>query len=362
METDVLIIGAGPAGLIAAFEAAVRGLDVTVLDESNAKGGQLSQQTQMIHSLPASFQPMRGFELAHQLIEQLGEFPVNYLLDRRVVGLYKDGSIGVTDEENVFPVKAKKIIVATGAAEKAVPFPKWTLPGIMTIGAAQTLINRDFVLPGRNAIILGSSDFALDVTLQLSDVGVNIKGIVEPGSKILYRDIDKWESVKKRGIPFYVNSTIKEARGLGKVEEIDIQRNGQIITEEVDFVCIDGGRAPILDLFYQLDCSFGYQENLGGWLPQYNEKFQTNREHVYLAGNAAGISTHGVLLVTGRIAAVSACEALGVLSQENADQLRSSLWKELEILETKLSPDSWQARMNHVENFENPLLKDQFIS
>ncbi|MDA6131203.1 hypothetical protein OSK38_28040, partial [Escherichia coli] len=79
-----------------------------------------------------------------------------------MVGFYADGSAGITDEENVFPVKAKKIIVASGAAEKAVAFPKWTLPGIMTIGAAQTLINRDFVLPGREAVIVGSSDFAME--------------------------------------------------------------------------------------------------------------------------------------------------------------------------------------------------------
>ncbi|WP_284035563.1 NAD(P)/FAD-dependent oxidoreductase [Neobacillus sp. 114] len=362
METDVLIIGAGPAGLEAAFETAVRGLDVMIVDESFTKGGQLIQQTQLVRFLPASYSPMRGFELAQKLVDQLENLPVHYLLGHRVIGMYKDGTIGVTDEKNVFPVKAKKIIVATGAAEKGIPFPKWTLPGIMTIGAAQTLINRDLVLPGENAVILGSSDFALDVALQLSDVGVKVKGIFESRQNIAARDLDKHELIDKSGIPVYLNASVKEARGQGKVEEIDIGLLEEVITEKVDFVCVDGGRAPILDVFYQCNCSFGYQETLGGWLPQYNKRMQTSHEHVYLAGNAAGITTQGFLLVTGRIAGISVCEALGVLDKEKAEQLRSSMWKELETLETKLFPDSWHARVNHVENFKHPLLKDQFLS
>ncbi|RSK48637.1 NAD(P)/FAD-dependent oxidoreductase [Bacillus canaveralius] len=362
METDVLIIGAGPAGLAAAFETASKGLDVTIVDESISMGGQLCQQTQFIRSLPSAYKQMRGFELARKLTEQLNEFPIHYLLEHRVIGLYKDGSVGITDEANVFPLKAKKIIVATGAAESAVPFPKWTLPGIMTIGAAQTLVNRDFVIPGKEAVIYGSSDFAVEVVIQLSDVGVKIKGIIENQSHVLARDKEKVEQVKKRGVPFYLNSTIKEARGNGQVDEIDIQQQDQVITEMVDLVCVDGGRTPILDSFYQLGCSFGYQVGLGGWLPQYNKLFQTDRNDVFIAGNAAGISSQGVLLVTGMIAGISVSEALNSISMEDAEQIRYSLWKELEILETKLDTAAWQGRINHIENFANPKLRDQFMS
>lgn len=362
METDVLIIGAGPAGLAAAFETASRGLDVTVVDESITLGGQLNQQTQVIDNLPSSFQPMRGYELAAFLTKQLEDYPVRYLLGHRVIGFYKDGSVGVTDEADVFPIQAKKIIVATGAAEKGVLFPKWTLPGVMTIGAAQTLINRDFVLPGKNAVIVGSSDFAMEIALQLFDVGVKLKGIIEKGSTILAKEIEKVELVKKHGIPFYLESTINEARGIGEVEEVDIQKGDQIFTEKVGFVCVDGGRSPILDIFYQLGCSFGYQKDLGGWVPQYNKHFQTYLEDVFLAGNAAGISIQGVLIVTGKLAGISVCESLRMVSKEVAEEKRISLWRELEILEKRVLPDAWQARLQHLENFASPALKDQFIS
>lgn len=362
METDVLIIGAGPAGLAAAYETASKGIDVTIVEESISAGGQLIQQTQIIQSLPSSFQPMRGFELAEKLKGQLKEFPIRYLFQHRVIGLYADGSVGITDEQNVFPVKAKKIIVATGAAESAVLFPKWTLPGVITIGAAQTLINRDFVLPGKEAVIVGSSDFAMEVALQLIEVGVNIRGIVESQPKVTARDKEKMEQVERCGVPFYLNSSIKEARGNGQLEEIEIQLQDGILTEKIDLACIDGGRTPILDSFYQLGCSFSYQEKLGGWIPQYNKRFQTDRENVFLAGNAAGISSQGVLLVTGMIAGISVCEALQAISNEAAEEIRLSLWDELELLETKLNTEVLQGRNQHIESFANPMLKDQFIS
>ncbi|MFL6557597.1 MAG: NAD(P)/FAD-dependent oxidoreductase [Bacillus sp. (in: firmicutes)] len=362
METDVLIIGAGPAGLTAALETASRGLDVTIVEESLSMGGQLIQQTQVLHSLPSSYQPMRGFELAGLLTKQVADSYIRCLLGHRVIGFYKDGSVGLSDEVNVFPLKAKKIIVATGAAEKAIAFPKWTLPGVMTIGAAQTLINRDFVLPGVQSIIVGSSDFAMDVALQLSEVGVQIKGIIEKNPTVTAQNAEKVEEVRKKGIPVYVNSSIKEARGVGKVEEIDIELGEQILALSVDVVCIDGGRSPILDVFYQLGCSFSYQKELGGWIPQYNKFLQTDRQDVFLAGNAAGISSQGALLVTGMIAGVSVCESLGVISKQEADIETLSLWRELEILETKLYQETWKARNQHVENFKHPVLKDQFIS
>ncbi|MFP5110060.1 NAD(P)/FAD-dependent oxidoreductase [Neobacillus sp. C211] len=362
METDVLIIGAGPAGLTAAFETASRGLEVTIVEESFSMGGQLIQQTQVLHSLPSSYQPMRGFELADLLTKQVEDYSVRCLLGHRVIGFYKDGSVGLSDEVNVFPLKAKKIIVATGAAENALAFPKWTLPGVMTIGAAQTLMNRDFVIPGKHAVIVGSSDFAMDVALQLTEIGVQIKGIVEKNPTFTAQDEEKVEEVRKKGIPVYVNSSIKEARGIGKVEEIDIENGEQILTVSVDVVCIDGGRSPILDVFYQLGCSFSFQKELGGWIPQYNKSLQTDREDIFLAGNAAGISSQGALLVIGMIAGVSVCESLGAISKQEADVETMSLWKELEILETKLYQETWKARNQHIENFEHPVLKDQFIS
>ncbi|MEK3854260.1 NAD(P)/FAD-dependent oxidoreductase [Cytobacillus sp. FSL H8-0458] len=359
MKTDVLIIGGGPAGLSAAIETASRGLDVIIIDETSRLGGQLNQQTQVLRPLPPIYESMRGFELAYKLTGQIKDSNVRPLLNHRLVGFYADGSAGITDEENVFPVNAKKIIVASGAAEKAVAFPKWTLPGIMTIGAAQTLINRDFVLPGREAVIVGSSDFAIETALQLMGVGIQVKAIVEQQSGASAKEQEKVSELTRKRIPVYFNSFIKEARGNGQVEQIDVALPDEVITLNVDLVCMDGGRAPILDVFYQLGCSFGYQEELGGWVPQYNNRLQTGREDVFLAGNAAGISTHGPLLLTGMIAGISVSEELQAIRTEEANEIREALWKELQLLEYS---EVYSGRVKHLENFTSPVLKDQFIS
>ncbi|MCS0673653.1 NAD(P)/FAD-dependent oxidoreductase [Cytobacillus firmus] len=359
MKTDVLIIGGGPAGLSAAIETASRGLDVTIVDEASKLGGQLNQQTQELRPLPSVYEPMRGFELANKLIEQIKDFNVRPLLKHRVVGFYADGSAGITDEVNVFPIKAKKIIVASGAAEKAVAFPKWTMPGIMTIGAAQTLINRDFVMPGREAVIVGSSDFAMETAMQLLAVGTQVKAIIEKQSEASAKEQVKVSELTRKGIPFYFNSFIKEARGNGQVEQIDIELPDEVITLNVDLVCMDGGRMPILDVFYQLGCSFGFQEELGGWVPQYSNTFQTDREDVFIAGNAAGISTQGALILTGMIAGISVGEELQTISPAEANEMREALWKELGLLEYK---EVYSGRVKHLEKFTRPVLKDQFIS
>ncbi|MDQ0269813.1 NAD(P)/FAD-dependent oxidoreductase [Cytobacillus purgationiresistens] len=359
MDTDVLIIGAGPAGIVAAIETASKGLNVTIIDESNLLGGQLRQQTQMLQSLPSPYQSMRGFELAQDLTNQLTQFPIRYLLEHRIIGIYANGSLGITDELNVFPIMAKKIIVATGATENAISFPKWTLPGIMTIGAAQTLVNRDFVIPGKSAVIVGSTDFAMDIIHQLIDVGINIKGIIEQQPTIQAREMKKVNELYDIGLPFYVNASIKEARGIGEVKEVDIQLQDRVFTEYVDLVLVDGGRSPILDLFYQLNCSFGFGDKLGGWVPSYNQSFQTSVNDVFIAGNATGISVHGALLITGKIAATSVCEELEVLSREEAEKQSAELWKELESREYT---DVFQERIKHIESYKSPMLKNQFIS
>ncbi|WP_066295438.1 NAD(P)/FAD-dependent oxidoreductase [Bacillus sp. FJAT-29937] len=364
MNTDVLIIGGGPSGLAAATELGERNLDVTIVDESYELGGQLRQQTQPLEYLPTQYQNMRGFELAESLVKKVNQqsSSLRKFLNHRVIGLYKDGSVGISDGQKIFAVKAKKIIVATGAYEKAIPFLKWTLPGIMTIGAAQTLINRELVLPGRETVIIGISDFTLDVVSQLQDVGITVKGIVVPKETKSPFNCEQLSRVVASGVTVYQNAIVIEAKGNGQVEELMIKHDEKLMNFQVDFVCLDGGRAPVLDVFYQLNCSFGYREALGGWLPQYDANFRTSEENIYIAGSASGISNHGVVLLTGMIAGISVGEELKMIEQEEAQFIRNSLWKEVEVLESKGSPMVWEERKLHINHFSQPMIKDQFIS
>ncbi|MFD2923051.1 NAD(P)/FAD-dependent oxidoreductase [Halobacillus naozhouensis] len=349
METDVLIIGAGPAGLHAAYEMAANGVQTIIVDESFSPGGQLKQQTQYLNNLPRQFETQRGINLVETLTHRLHSLPVTMLYKHTMIGAYKDGSIGVSNGESTFPIKAKKVIVTTGAAEEASLFPGWTQPGVMTVGAAQILLNRERVLPGKNAVILGYNFFSLEVALQLKECGVNILGIVEKNNSL---DSESWERLRSE-IPLFLNSSITRAMGRGEVEKVFINHNGVEKEWETDLICIGNGLSPILEPFEILDCSFIYKEKLGGLLPRYDSNLRTENSSVYVAGNAAGITCMGGILLTAEIAAVDVLVCLGVLDGEEAAKKSTYLWKELLRIETQTDSEVFYARVASIQEFHD---------
>ncbi|MFC7395341.1 NAD(P)/FAD-dependent oxidoreductase [Scopulibacillus cellulosilyticus] len=363
METDLLIIGGGPSGLNAAYEPATKGLKVTVVDESYAFGGQLKQQTQFLEP-SSSFKRERGIVLRQQLIDRLLPYQVNFLAKHTFIGTYKNGRIGISNGETVIPIHTKKMIIATGAAEDAIVFPGWTLPGVMTVGAAQILMNRELVLPGKDAIILGSHDFALEVAQQLDAVGVKVHGIFEGEEKIAASKPEDIEQIKKLNIPIFLNTVITSAQGKEKVEKVYMEQNGKEMMCHADLVCISGGLSPILESLEIMNCELTYQKELGGWLPKYDINFETSQNSVYVAGNAAGVTSAGALLVTGEIAGTSVLESLGVLTSEEAKERKQRLWKELYQIETSKSNETFNARTKVIKDFHletNRPLSEEFV-
>lgn len=349
METDLLIVGGGPAGLGAAITADKAGANVILTDESFSLGGQLKQQTQYFNKLPQYDEKVRGTALGDNLIEQLETSNVKVLKKHTMIGSYLNENIGVTDGNKTFEIKSRKNIIAPGAAEEAKIFPGWTLPGVMTAGAAQILMNRERVLPGKNAIMLGSNDFSLEVARQLKACGVTIKAIVEEKGQIISSDSELLEDVK--GVPVYVNATIESATGKSGVEQVVIQTSDELHEVKADLICIANGFSPIIEPFEILNCNFVYHHELGGWLPEYNANFQTSIPSCYIAGNAAGITSIGPILLTGEIAAIGALQELGFIEHEEAENRQKKLWEDLYELERKTNKKTFQARCELIESF-----------
>lgn len=351
METELLVIGGGPAGLQAAFEPASKGLKVTIVDESYSLGGQLKQQTQVLHHLPLPYQRERGTALRQRLIHRLRPFDIEWLPRHTLIGTYRDGRIGLSDGNRVIPVRADKVIVATGAQEEPVAFPGWTLPGVMTIGAAQILINRERVMPGKEAVVLGSHDFSLEVAQQLNDVGVKVRGIVESGAHLHAKSTDYLNKIEQLNIAIFLNAQITKVQGVGKVETVHIQHGEGEETLDVDLICIGGGLSPILEPFEILDCELTYQTKLGGWLPKYDANLEMSIPSTYVAGNAAGVTCMGGILTTGAIAGVSILESMGVLPTEKADERKKELWNELYRIESARDKEIFNARVAVMNDF-----------
>jgi NADPH-dependent 2,4-dienoyl-CoA reductase/sulfur reductase-like enzyme len=351
MKTDVVIIGGGPSGLAAAYEVSSRGYKVLLVDESWALGGQLKQQTQVLDFMPDSFQGQRGYQFAESLIKRLEKFPVQNLLKHEVIGLFADGNIGVYDGEKLLKITSSCIIVATGAAESANPFPGWTLPGVMTLGAAQILMNRERVYPGRTAVVIGSSDMALEISRQMVDVGIQVVGVVESTEEIKAKDVNIISAFQETGIPLYLQTEVVSASGSGRVENVFLSSINDRSLEtnlSVDLVCIDGGRHPILEAFSILNCEFAYQEELGGWLPCYDDQFQSSVKGVFVAGQAAGVTCQAGIFLTGAIAGISAVDYLEKKTLEERENAKKAYWNELERIENAKTPEVWQGRLSHI--------------
>jgi thioredoxin reductase len=312
MKADTLVIGGGIAGMVAAYKIASQNHTVIILDRKNELGGQMIYQTQIIDDMPKPFEGMRGFEIVGKLKSMLRQLSVSILLQTELVGVFADGSIGFFDGKKIDHVYAESIVIATGAAEQAVIFPGWTLPGILTVGAAQTLINHERIYPGRNCVIIGSGNMALVIAQQLQAVGIQVEGVVEQSGIISAKDTAIINAFLNSGIKLYLNTEVRNVEGEnGKVRWLELYMPDHTLKRiETDFICTDGGIQPIVEAFSVLNCKLDHVESLGGMIPSYDFDFQTTARGVFAAGQAAGVTIHAGIFLTGILAGIGALRFL----------------------------------------------------
>src|SRR5699024_4165870 len=196
------------------------------------------------------------------------------LTKHMMIGSYLNGNIAVTNGECTFEIEADKVILAPGAQEEAKVLPGWTLPGVMTAGAAQLLINRERILPGKKAIMLGLNEFSIEVAKQLEACGVSVFAFVDDNDSnsitSFSRDLEELQHVH-----VYLNSNLNSVSGKGEVEKSIIRTPNQTVEVSADLVCISNGFSPILEPFEIVGCDFIYKQELGGFLPEYNTSLRT---------------------------------------------------------------------------------------
>lgn len=164
-EAQVVVVGAGPAGLCAALSAASLGAQVVLIDRESRPGGQLVKQTHMFFGSRGQYAGTRGIDIARILYGKvLGTGGVEVLLDGTVLGRYPDSVVTVERAGRYIKLKPERLVVATGASEKVLPFPNNDLPGIYGAGAVQTLMNVHGVRPGERVLMVGAGNIGLIVS------------------------------------------------------------------------------------------------------------------------------------------------------------------------------------------------------
>ncbi|MFH1943831.1 MAG: FAD-dependent oxidoreductase [bacterium] len=322
METEVAIVGGGPAGLSAAIYASRFGARVMVLDENSRIGGQLIKQTHMFFGSKDHYAKVRGIDIGGKLVDALGD-NVSVITETPVVGYYPPYSLAVIKNHRLHRVSTKKIIVATGASENMLAFPNNDLPGVYGAGAVQTLMNVYGILPGKRMLMVGAGNIGVIVAYQLLQAGVEVAAVVEALPTIGAYQVHA-SKLRRCGVPILTRHTIKRAFGNGKVEGATIVQldddwkevEGTERDVDVDTICLSIGLKPTVEIFSQAGCRMVHIPELGGEIPFRNENMETSVEGIYVVGDASGIEEASSAMLEGRLAGLDAAVKLKGKSKE----------------------------------------------
>lgn len=328
--TEIAIIGSGPAGLAAAVEAAKVGARVTLIDENVKPGGQLFKQIHKFFGSQEHGAGTRGIQIGKELCAEAEKLGVELLLDTTAYGLFEGHKLGLVTAGKTIQLAAQRIIIATGATENALPFEGWTLPGVMTAGAAQTMTNIHRVLPGRRMLMVGGGNVGLIVAYQLMQAGAEIVALVEATPQISGYYVHA-AKLTRAGVNIQTSHSIKKAEGNAHVESaviVQLDEDWQPIggTEkeyDVDTICLSVGLTPLAELAWMSNCAFQFSKERGGYVPILDENMQTTVPDIYVVGDASGIDEASIAMEEGRIAGIAAAEGLGYIVPNAADALKS---------------------------------------
>lgn len=365
-EFDVAVVGAGPAGMAAAASAAERGLTVALLDENAGLGGQIYRA---IAATPVREGKVLGpdYWRGRALVERLSGSAVQYLPRTSVWSLRASEQmveVGVADEQAARILRARYAVVATGAMERPFPIPGWTLPGVMTVGAAQTLLKASGIAPAGEAVLAGSGPLLYLYAHQLIAAGAPPALILDttprdnwrqalkhlPGflsSAYLRKGIDLLRIVK-RHVQVIRHVTALKAEGDEQVREVVWQRGRGEERRRTDLLLLHQGVVPTISLWSAAGCAAHWDQSQACWHADIDPWGQSSQSRIFVAGDGAAIEGAEAAALRGELAAARIACLLGH-SEERApaQALRKSLAARLRgraFLDALYRPADWARR------------------
>ena len=343
-EYDIVVVGAGPAGLSAALEAAKMGAKVAVLDQNPFLGGQLIKQTHKFFGTAESYAGTRGIDIAKMLVDELKDHEnIDVYQAAQVIGYYKREGVMMAfqsqrlAEYTLLRIRGKRYVVATGAMERSLVFPGNDLPGVMGAGAAQTLMNVFGIRPADEVLIIGAGNVGVIIAYQAAQAGIKVKAVIDILPKTAAYLVHA-SKIRRMGIPVFMRHTIREAYGKDRVEGAVIYQvddkfqpvPGSEKDIEVDGVWMAVGLTPSVELLELMGAKIKFVRELGGYVPYRTPFLETTLKGVYVAGDATGIEEASTAMMEGKIAGISAALSLGYKSDEAEKERKKAMeWLDL---------------------------------
>ena len=339
---DVIVIGAGPAGLAAGACLAEMGLDTLVLDEQERPGGQIYRN---IERAPQERLNVLGEDYAKGL-ELAGRFRKSgaaYENCAHVWQVEPDGRACYSRSGKSSEVKANFIILATGAMERPVPIPGWTLPGVMGAGAANNLAKEAGLNPAGRVVLAGSGPLLLLEAALLVKKGVSIAAILEttplipPAPAIprapkallradfLWKGLSMLREIKAAGVPHDRGGTHIRAVGGESIEAVAAVNGGRRLQVETDMLLLHFGVIPNTQVFRQVGCRMVWKPDQRYWHPQCDEWGHTSCERIFAAGDGAAVGGASAAQYKGELAALEAARCSGIIPAYERDMLAAPI-------------------------------------
>ena len=358
-QFDLVVIGGGPAGIAAASTAASFGLRVAIIDERVTFGGQIFKRLGEGFDLESPEALGKDYARGARLIQELEQSAISKFNSTTVLTIEDNQIITSHPVDGVRRFSCKALVIAPGAYDRPVVFPGWTLPGVMTAGAVQTLVKTQQISPGKRIFFAGSGPLALAFSAQLIKYGAPVFKVIESAPfpspvkllGLLSSVKGNWDlagdAIRYRGtllshqVPFHYGRIITKAEGSGRVEAVTHARvdrdwnpiKGTEIVEPADTLCLGYGFFPSHELFRLLDCDFDYDETRGGFTVSKDSWGLTQSSSplaIYAVGDGTGVTGSYSAEAQGRLARLHIANHLGSLSTQERDRRSKNFRKELQ--------------------------------
>ncbi|MGJ5180122.1 FAD-dependent oxidoreductase [Bradyrhizobium oligotrophicum] len=324
-QYDVVVIGAGPAGLAATATAAGAGLSTLLLDENAGPGGQVWRA---INSTPVKNEALLGTDYwsGAEIAKAARDSGAEIIHRATVWSLDRNLEIAVSVGGGSAFIKAKRVIIATGAQERPFPIPGWTLPGVMTAGAAQTVLKSSGLVPDCPTVIAGQGPLLWLLAAQILRLGGRIDRMLDTTPRANYiaalpyafafmtspyfsKGLAMMREVRAK---VRVTSGVTElaAAGDGKLESVTYVAGGKRETLPAELLLLHQGVVPNVNLAMAAGVEHRWNELQLCWTPVLDADGASSIAGIAIAGDGAGIGGAQAAVVRGRIAAASAIKAL----------------------------------------------------